>query len=67
MAKKKLTYDNGHICDDCKWCVWHTQEWNRDLEGKPLTYHCEMGQFTSEVRGRKACELWDKVLKLTKN
>lgn len=61
MAKKKITYDNGHICDDCKWAVWHTQEWNRDMNGKPLTFHCDMGQFTyNEIRGRKACELWDK-------
>ena len=60
MAKKKKIESNN-ICDDCKWCVWHTQQWNRDLEGKPLTFHCSMGQFAyAEVRGRKACELWDK-------
>ena len=60
MAKKVSTYKSEYICDDCKWCVWHTQQWNRDLNGKPLTYHCDMGQFTSEVRGRMACELWEK-------
>lgn len=58
---KKTKIESNNICDDCKWCVWHTQQWNRDLDGKPLTFHCAMGQFTyAEVRGRKACELWDK-------
>ena len=60
MTKKISTYKSEHICDDCKWCVWHTQQWNRDLDGNPITYHCDMGQFTSEVRGRQACELWEK-------
>ena len=60
MAKKVNTYKSEHICDDCKWCVWHTQQWNRDLNGNPLTYHCDMGQFTyAEVRGRMACKLWE--------
>lgn len=58
---KKIKKHSGHICDDCKWCDWHTQQWNLDLQGKPLTFACKMGQFIyAEVRGRQACELWDK-------
>jgi hypothetical protein len=61
MVKRIKTQHNDHVCDDCKWREWHKQQWNLDRDGKPLTYHCTMGQFThAEVRGRKACELWDK-------
>ena len=59
MAKKKTEYDNGHLCDDCKFAEWHTQQWNLDLEGKPLTYSCAKCVFEhGEVRGKKACRLW---------
>ena len=60
MAKKKTTYDNGHICDDCKHCEWHTQYWNLDPLGKPITFGCKLGKFGEfgEIRGHKACEEW---------
>lgn len=59
MAKKIKEYDNGHICDDCKYAEWHTQQWNLDCEGKPITYGCLKGVFKfGEVRGKKACKLW---------
>jgi hypothetical protein len=60
MAKKKKI-EIKNICDDCKHREWHTQQWNLDLQGRPITFSCKAGQFANaEVRGRKACELWDK-------
>lgn len=59
MAKKKLTHDNGHICDDCKHCEWHTQYWNLDPLGKPITFNCKLEVFEgTEIRGKRACEEW---------
>lgn len=61
MAKKIKIQDNGHICDDCKYCEWHTQYWNMDLQGRPITYGCKLGVFKyGEVRGKKACEKWQR-------
>jgi hypothetical protein len=60
MAKKKLTYDNGHICDDCVHCEWHTQYWNLDPLGQPITFGCKLGIFEhGEIRGKKACAKWE--------
>jgi hypothetical protein len=60
MAKKKLTYDNGHICDDCLYCEWHTQYWNLDPLGQPITFGCKLGVFEhGEIRGKKACAKWE--------
>ena len=60
MAKKIIKYDNGHICDDCKHCEWHTQYWNLDPLGQPITFGCKLGKFGEfgEIRGHKACEEW---------
>jgi hypothetical protein len=64
MAKKKLTYDNGHICDDCKHCKWHTQYWNLDPLGYPITFGCKLGVFEdAEIRGKRACKEWEKKTK----
>lgn len=59
MAKKVID-DNRPFCDDCKHCEWHTQEWNLDLHGKPITFGCTKGvfQFGEVRRKRKACKLW---------
>ena len=59
--QKNRRHDNGHICDDCRHCEWHTQEWNLDPFGQPITFGCQAGVFEhGEVRGKRACELWDK-------
>ena len=59
MAKKAVI-DNRPFCDTCKHADWHTQEWNLDLYGRPITFGCKRGVFENgEIRGtRKACELW---------
>jgi hypothetical protein len=57
---KKITYDNGHICDDCKFAEWHTQQWNLDLHGNPITFGCKLGVFEhGEIRGKRACAKWE--------
>jgi hypothetical protein len=60
MAKKIIKYDNGHICDDCKHCEWHTQYWNLDPLGQPITFGCKLSVFEhGEIRGKKACAKWE--------
>ena len=60
MAKKVLV-DNRPFCDECKFAEWHTQEWNRDADGRPITFGCKKKVFDfGEVRGRKACANWQK-------
>lgn len=61
MAKKVID-DNRPFCDDCKYAEWHTQEWNINWEGEPITFGCAKGIFEhGEVRGtRKACKLWQR-------
>jgi hypothetical protein len=64
MAKKIIKYDNGHICDDCIFADWHTQQWNLDTLGQPITFGCKLGVFEdAEIRGHKACEEWGKKTK----
>ena len=60
MTKKTKIQDNGHVCDDCIFADWHTQQWNLDLQGNPITFGCQKEVFEhGVVRGtRKACELW---------
>jgi hypothetical protein len=60
MAKKIKGYDNGHICDDCRHREWHTQYWNLDPLGQPITFGCKLGKLGEfgEIRGHKACEEW---------
>ena len=60
MAKKIKGYDNGHICDDCKHCEWHTQYWNLDPLGQPITFGCKQGVFEhGEIREKRACKEWE--------
>ena len=57
MANKKVLSNNK--CDDCKFAKWHTQQWNLDCYGRPLTYECTQRVFDrAEVRGKRGCELW---------
>lgn len=37
MVKRTKIQHNDHVCDDCKWREWHKQQWNLDIDGKPLT------------------------------
>ena len=48
----------GHICDECAIGVWNNVQWNRDLEGRPLTIRCKFhrGGKVGIIRGSKACE-----------
>ena len=57
---KKVVIDNRPFCDTCKFADWHTQYWNLDHEGKPITFGCTKGVFEfGEVRNtRRACKLW---------
>ena len=54
---KKVIIDNRPFCDDCVHADLHTQEWNTDTDGKPLTFWCKRGIFEfGAVRGtRRAC------------
>lgn len=58
---KKVVIDNRPFCDDCKFAEWHTQQWNLDVNGQPITFGCKKGIFKFGcVRGkRKACSLYD--------
>jgi hypothetical protein len=61
MAKKIKNNETFHICDDCVHCEWHTQYWNLDPLGKPITFGCKKGVFEhGEIRGKRACENWRK-------
>ena len=57
---KKVVKDNRPFCDTCRFAEWHTQQWNLDFEGKPITFGCTKGVFEfGEVRKtRRACKLW---------
>ena len=57
---KKIKIDSGHMCDDCIFADWHTQQWNFDLQGNPITFGCQKEVFEQGVviGTRKACELW---------
>ena len=59
MAKKAVV-DNRPFCDTCKFAEWHTQQWNINWKGEPITFGCTKGIFEhGEVRGtRRACKLW---------
>lgn len=60
MAKKAVI-DNRPFCDDCAHAEWHTQQWNLNHLGEPITYWCKKKVFQhGEVRGRNACDLWKK-------
>lgn len=61
MAKKNKNNETFNICDDCKHCEWHTQYWNLDPLGKPITFGCTRKVFEhGEIRGKKACKLFDR-------
>lgn len=61
MAKKITKYQSEHICDDCKYSEWHTQQWNLDSLGQPITFGCKLGVFEhGEIRGKMACKEWEK-------
>lgn len=45
MARKNKIEDNRPFCDECKFAEWHTQEWNINWEGEPITFGCTKGVF----------------------
>lgn len=59
MAKKIKKDEAFNICDNCKHCEWHTQYWNLDPLGQPITFGCREKVFEyGEIRGKKACPKW---------
>ena len=62
MAKKIMKEDTRPFCDDCEHADWHTQFWNINHKGEPITFGCKKNVFEhGVVRGtRRACNLWDK-------
>nr|DAH86350.1 MAG TPA: hypothetical protein [Caudoviricetes sp.] len=57
---RKSNTISPHICDDCRFGEWHTQHWNRDLHGKPITLGCKRGvREFGIIRGTAACEQWE--------
>lgn len=57
---KKVVIDNRPFCDTCKFAEWHTQQWNMNHRGEPITFGCSKGVFEFGVvrNTRKACNLW---------
>lgn len=40
MARKAKSQAPQKLCWDCKFSKPFEAEWNRDLNGNPITYHC---------------------------
>lgn len=61
MAKKRIkAEENPNKCDSCKYCLWHTQYWNLDPLGQPITFECRLKVFEgADLRGRGACNKWE--------